>query len=137
MNAQEYLNQINMLDTKIRNKTAELETYRNNLYSMRTSTDYGMKVQHSYDEDKITNLIGKITQAEDDINTMIDSLIEDKEKIINLIDRIDDADIYDVIHMRYVQYKTFSEIQKSKHYSDKWVYVLHRRGLKIIEKLIS
>lgn len=137
MNAKEYLGQIYYLDVKIKDKSAELETYRSNLYSIKTSTDYGMKVQHSYDEDKIANLINKITDTEDEINSMIDSLILDKVHIISTIDRIKEADVYDVLHKRYVQYKSFPEIADETHHSFRWVFNQHRKGLEQIEKLIS
>lgn len=138
MNARQYLDQVRNLDTRINNKVSELTGLRSNLFSIRSSGDLSVdRVQQSHDHDQVAALIAKIIDEESEINSMIDLLVDKKKEIIKVIEQIDDTDIYDVIHKRYVQFMRWEKISDAKHMSDQWLFELHNRGLKIIQNYLN
>ena len=95
------LNTDNLIDVKL----AEVNELRRRLTDVK-SPSFGDRVQATKDPDKITLVIGKIIELENEINADIDKLIDDKKTCRELIERLQ-SNVYKVILYRiYFEGKT-------------------------------
>ena len=102
------LNTDNLIDVKL----AEVNELRRRLTDVK-SPSFGDRVQATKDPDKITLVIGKIIELENEINADIDKLIEDKKTCRELIERLQ-SNVYKVILYRiYFEGKTLKTLANS------------------------
>lgn len=66
----------------------------------------------------------------------ITKLEAEREKVIKTIERLKEED-YDVLHMIYVQYKTFQEVAADRGISRRKVDSIHGRALAHVETIIN
>ena len=135
MNAKMYLMQIKQADIRINNKIAEKQA----LYAMATKVTPTLSFDKggSGTSDKIGNIVAKIADIEQEINSMIDQYYDLKNKIIHQIELLDDDRYYNILHKRYVQYKDFSLIASDMCYEYKSIINLHGKALRAFEKIIN
>lgn len=136
MNAKEYLEEIEKNDRLIQNKIAELQQLRC-LASSAGATTNGEAVQSSKSGDRLASLVVKIVDLENEINDKIDSYITLKNEHIKVIEQVNDALLYDILHKRYVQYKAFVEIAESEGYTYDYILECHQKALKIVRNIIN
>lgn len=60
-----------------------------------------------------------------------------QDEIRKMIDRIDDPAVMQVLSARYISYMPWREIAERLHYSERAVYKIHRKGLRIVEQFIE
>lgn len=102
------LNTDNLIDTKL----AEVNELRRRLTDVK-SPSFGDRVQATKDPDKITLVIGKIIELENEINADIDKLIDDKKTCRELIERLQ-SNVYKVVLYRiYFEGKTLKTLANS------------------------
>ena len=102
------LNTDNLIDVKL----AEVNELRRRLTDVK-SPSFGDRVQATKDPDKITLVIGKIIELENEINADIDKLIDDKKTCRELIERLQ-SNVYKVILYRiYFEGKTLKTLANS------------------------
>lgn len=102
------LNTDNLIDAKL----AEVNELRRRLTDVK-SPSFGDRVQATKDPDKITLVIGKIIELEDEINADIDKLIDDKKTCRELIERLQ-SNVYKVVLYRiYFEGKTLKTLANS------------------------
>lgn len=136
MNAVEYLNQVKMCDTKIKNKMLEKEQW----FTLATKTTCpadGERVQSSGSPDKMSDAVARMIEVDKEIDEMIDSFVDLKQEIIKTIEQVNDPMLYDVLHMIYIQYMKPSEVSHSLNYTYQWIKELHDRGLEKIQMLLD
>lgn len=134
MTIKEYLQEVELLDERIKNKQVEL--YQ--LWCLATSITSAPDkepIQNSGVSDKVGNTVAKITALSEEINQMIDHFIDEKEKRIKLIETLDNALEYTVLHKHYIQYKTFTLIAEEMGYSYDYILEVHPKALKKLENL--
>ena len=136
MTADEFLSQIERADTLINGKCSELYRLRCLATSVTVPTDREA-VQTSGVSDKVGSTVAKIVDLQNEINDMIDDYIDTMNKCIGVIEMLTNSLQYKIIHMHYVQYKTYSEIEEELNYSHTWVMEVRREALKNIEKIIN
>jgi hypothetical protein len=68
---------------------------------------------------------------------MIDEYIDTRNKCIGVIEQLKDTLQYKVIHMRYVEYKSYVEIEDELNYSHQWIMEVRRNALREIERIIN
>lgn len=136
MNAKEYLQQLNRLNTVINQKIKEVEDLRLKARSI-SGIDYSKdKVQICPSGDApFVNMTNHIVDLEAEIHREIDEFVNEKHKIINQIQRLRDSDEINVLHKRYVEFLTFEKIADDMHYSIRNIHYIHGRGLKNFEEL--
>lgn len=134
MTTKEYLAQIRRLDMQIQNKLSDVYKLKTMACSVNIS-DSGERVKTSGDKDRLGNAVAKIVDLEKEIDSMVDSFVSKRKRIIEQIDNISDDDEYNVLSMRYVGGKTFDEIAKATNWSIRKVFSIHGKALQDFEKL--
>lgn len=132
MTAKEYLEQIELMDTKINNKLVELYQLRCLTTSITAPTDKEA-VQTSGNKDKIGSIVAKIVDLENEINSMIDDFITIKQGCISTIEKINNPLLYNILHKHYVQYKSLVEIANEENYSYQYIVEAHGSALKAVK----
>ncbi len=136
MTADEFLKQIERADTLIDSKLSELYRLRCLVTSITVPTDREA-IQTSGVSDKVGNTVAKIVDLENEIDDMIDEYIDTRNKCIRVIEQLTDPLQYAIIHKRYVQYKSYAEIEDETNYSHQWIMEVRRKALREIDRIIN
>lgn len=130
MNAKEYLNQLKLLDIRIKQKIEELESLKSTAASL-SSVDYTKDpVQTSRSgEAPYVQTVNKMIDLSMEINREIDIFADKKHQIIGQIQGLLDADEVDLLYRRYIQYLTFEKIADKMNYSMRHIFTIHRSAL--------
>lgn len=129
MKAKEYLQQIRSLDIKINNRIKQREDLLSRITSMSLATADPDRVQTGRNFDPLGSDMAKYLDMEREINVMIDSLIDLKDKIIGQIHQLPDPAHIDLLYKRYVEYKTWELIAVEMNYTIRWIHCLHGQAL--------
>lgn len=97
MTTKEYLEQIMKYDLMIQNKIAEISQLRGMACNVSVKSDKD-RIQSSSEKDKIGNMVVKIV----DVENAVTGIVEKRKRIIDQIESISDADMYDVLAKRYI-----------------------------------
>ena len=120
------LKEIKRIELLIDRKREQLERTRSLAESMTTRLKVtGIKGTAEREDARL-----RIIELEEEISRQIDKLIDTKLEVMKIIDDIDNADVADILYMRYFEHMKWEEIANRKHYSLDWVFKLHREGLK-------
>lgn len=133
MTTKEYLQQIEVFDSKINQKKAELHDLR--LLSTSTGAmNYDAdRVQTSPTGDGLLNKVARIVDLENEIDDDVMQLIELKHKVINEIHVLTDVRYIDILFKRYVEIKNFEKIAVEMDYNYDYVRELHVLALNAFE----
>lgn len=134
--AQIYLEQVEKLDTRIKNKLIEQRQWRDIALGITAGME-GARVQSSGAKSKIADAIDRCVDMEADIDSLVDSLVEKKKEVIQTIEQLDSAIEYNVLHMRYIQFKTIQEIADYYGYEYGWATTTHGRALKNLQEILN
>ena len=107
--AKNYLLEIQRLDALIRCKTAEIRQLRELAYNI-TPQLTSDPVTTSKNNDKIGGIVAKIVDLQNEKDISVDNLFDVKNERIAVIDKVQDPQQLELLHKRYVQYKTLKEI---------------------------
>ena len=128
------MQRLKKLDIKINQKIKELEDLKVTARSVK-SIDYSKeRVQSSSStEAPFVKTIEKINILENEINAKIDEFVDEKDKIINQIQGLENSKYVDVLYKHYVEFKDFKAISKEMNYSHSYIKELHRDALQKFE----
>ena len=138
MTAEEFLGQIKKIDTVIDNKLIEVKQWKDRATSTTTILTPD-KVQASGSQQKMADSVERWLDLEREINDEIDRLIKVKKQVIVILEKLTDAEQYDVLHKLYVQHKDFPSVQAvadSVGRSVSWANARRNTGLLNIEKIL-
>lgn len=131
MTAKEYLSQYKHLNVEIYLKQEQVKKLRETAESvshMLMSVDGN--TPHS---DKIGHTIAKLADTENEILSLIDSLLTVEKKIERVIESVENLKLRQLLILRYIDDKKWKEIADIMHINDlKWIYKLHRKALQEI-----
>ena len=131
-----YLQQIRLYDSHISTKLEDLHHLKEMVTKI-TSTLKDDVVSGGGNQDKLGDAIAKIVDLEAEIDRDINRYVAAKQKISATLDKLTDPDQLQVLHKRYVQYKTWEQIAYDTGFSYRWVCTLHGRALQEIEKILT
>ena len=134
--AKSYLLQVERLDARIANKLIERQQWRDIALGI-TANIGGERVQSSGSQQKMSEAIEKCLDMEKEINSLIDELIETKEKVIDTIEKIYSPTEYKILHMRYIQHISLKEIAIKLNREYSWVTTTHGRALKSVQNILD
>lgn len=134
--AQIFLEQVEKLDVRIRNKLIEKQQWKDIALGITASTE-GERVQSSGSQSKMENAIIKCVDMEAEIDRLVDELVETKKKVIQVIESLDNAVEYDVLHRRYIQHQDLQEIADHYGYEYGWATTTHGRALKGVKDILE
>ncbi|NTW70655.1 MAG: DUF1492 domain-containing protein [Eubacteriaceae bacterium] len=136
MKAKEYLSQAFRLDERINTKLEQAEYVK--ALSMKTTSCFGSeKISGGKTRSPIENAVCKLLMLEDEINSDIDQLIGLKLEIQTTISKIDSRLYRLILEQRYLEGKKWVEISSILEYDLRWIYRLHVKALKEIDKVIA
>jgi hypothetical protein len=134
--SKEFLKQVEKLDLRIKNKLIEQVQWREVALGITANMD-GERVQSSGGKSKLANAIDKVVDMEYEIDSLIDELIDKKKEVIAIIERLDSATEYNVLHLRYIQYMSLQDIADQYGRDYGWVTTCHGRALKNVQLLLD
>lgn len=134
--AQVYLEQVEMLDAIIRNKLIERKQWREVAMSITANMD-GERVQSSGARSKMADAVDKCVDMEAEIDALVDRLIETKKDIVQTIEMLYSPIEYNVLHMRYIQFKDFYEIAEKYKKDYGWATTTHGRALTHVQEILD
>ncbi len=85
--------------------------------------------------DKIPNGIARITDLQDKLNQKIDTICQEKQRVIDIIYKITDGNYRKLLFERYINYKSFEKIADEMSYSYPHICRLHGHALQQIDAL--
>jgi len=137
MKAKEYLHRLQRLDTVINQKLNELSDLKVILTSV-SSMDYSKeRVQTSLSGDaSFVKIIDKMSTLEEEINAEIDRFVDEKHRIINQIQSLQNSIYIQVLYKRYVEFKNFDIIAGEMRYTYQYILSIHGYALKEFQKKI-
>ena len=136
MDAKEYLKQVEKLDLRIKNKLIEQQQWKDIALGITANMD-GERVQSSGSKDKMASAVERCVDIEMEIDNLVDNLIGTKKKVIQTIEELYSPIEYNVLHLRYIQFKDLQEI--ADHYGKEygWATTTHGRALKNVQMILD
>lgn len=136
MKSKEYLQQLKRLDELIDQKNKEVDDLRHRATSV-GSLDYSKdRVQTSPSGDApYANIVARIIDLSAEVDAEIDRFVDEKHKIINQIQQLQNVDEMTVLHKRYIEYLSFEKIAVDMNYTIRNIYFIHGRALQSFEKM--
>ena len=129
MNVKAYLQQIKVLDTKIKQKEEQIEYLKEaagGAGAIRYDKD---KVQTSCSDSKLESMIIQYMTLEQEVQEEKLKFEQARQIIINQIQELNDDRYINVLFKRYVEYKSYELIAVELSYSFDYVKELHRDSL--------
>ena len=133
--AKEYLERIKWYDVMIDSKLEELERL-NSLVKRITPVMSATSGAGGGNQDKLGDTVAKIVDLRAEIDKETDSFIDLKREATSLLVQIGKPEYYQILHKRYIQYKSLEKIAGELNYSWRWVCKLHGRALQAFEKVL-
>ena len=75
--------------------------------------------------------------AEDYILQSVQRLKAEKREIISVIEQVDSPIFYNVLHMKYIQYKSLQEIADKYKRSYDWIKTTHGRAIAAVQRILD
>lgn len=134
MSAKEYLQQLKRLDTVINQKIEELKNLRSTIYGV-GSIDYSKeRVQTSQSANApFVKAADRIADLEIEINQEIDNFVDEKHKIINQIQGLQNINHINLLFKRYVEFKSLEVIAVEMNFTYQYTRRLHGTALQDFE----
>lgn len=133
MTAKEYLGQAYRIDQRIKNKTEQLNSFRELAVNVSsTISDYPSKGTRNVH--RLENTIVKIVDMENQIKADIDRLINLKIEITNAIASVNDEHCRMVLELHYLQFKSWTDIAFEMNYSPRQISRIKDKAHKQIEE---
>lgn len=134
--AQVYLEQVERLDARIKNKLIEKQQWKDIALGITANMD-GERVQSSGSKNKLGNAVERCVDIETEIDNLIDNLIETKKDVIRTIEAVYNPTWYRLLHAKYIQFKGLSEIADDFNKNYEWAKCNHKRALAVVQKLLN
>jgi hypothetical protein len=138
MQAKQYLSQIKWLDSIIKVKLQQVEELRATATKITgfISLDK-IFIQETKPKDTTSELVCKIVDLENEINSHIDKLIDTKREAIRKIELLNSSEYKLLLTLRYISLKSWEEIAVDMHYTFQWIHKIHKKSLIEFEELIK
>lgn len=129
MTPKQYLNQIQILDVRIRHRIEQLDELKALTAGIRSPVMNADRVQTSPD-DRMLSIISKWVDKERQINALVDRYVDIKDRIISEINSLDDPRFVRILYRRYVRYDSLTVIAADMGYEYKWLCRMHGDALR-------
>lgn len=134
--AQKMLERVEMLDTIIENKLIEQRQWKELALSI-TANMGGERVQSSGSQSKMADAVAKCIDMEEEIAVAVDNLIAEKQKVVRTIEQLYSPTEYKILHMRYIQHISLTDIADKLRREYTWVTTTHGRALKSVQNILD
>ena len=134
--AKSFLRQVEKLDVMITNKLIEQQQWRDIALGITANMD-GERVQSSSPKSKMAEALNKVVDMGAEIDALIDRLIDTKSRVISTIEQLESPTEYNVLHMKFVQLKSLSEIAESYGKDYTWATTVNGRAIASLQKILD
>ena len=135
-NAKTYLQKIKLYDVQINSKLEELAKLKD-MTTKITPTLSGDVVSGSRSQDKLGDAVGKIVDLEAEIDRRIDALCDLKRNAMELLDKLQNPNHYEILHKRYFQFKSLEQISVDMGYSYRNICYIHGKALQAMTAIMN
>ena len=136
MNALDFLKQYRACMVRIKKLEEQIQEL-SDLMSHITPEMSSERVQSSHPPDKIGQLVAKkvdlVTQLMGEIATAF-GVMNDIEEVI---DQVEPVGYQMILQKKYIEGKTWEQVAREVCYDPSWVWVLHRRALAEVDKILA
>lgn len=136
MTAKEYLSQARHLDDRINTKLQQISQL-NNLATNVTAAMTGMPRSASQPTSRMANAVDKIVDLQAEINADIDTLVDLKRAIADLIRSVPNTDQQTVLEKRYLCFQSWEQIAVDMAYSLHYLYKVHASALDYCDSILK
>ena len=136
MTAKEYLSQAWNIDRRINDKLAHAAQLRDMATNV-SAVISDMPKSPSPNNQRMENIIARLTDTEEEINVDIDHLVSLKLEIMNTIWQVADENAQMVLERRYHSFKSWEDIAADMSVSIRWVHKIHAKALDEVEKILE
>ena len=134
--AKAYLQKIRLYDVQINSKIEELEKLRS-MTTKITPTLSGDVVSGSRSQDKLGDAGARIVDLEAEIDRRIDTLCDLKRNAMELLDKLQNPNHYEILHKRYFQFKSLEQISVDMGYSYRNICYIHGKALQAMTVVMN
>jgi DNA-directed RNA polymerase specialized sigma24 family protein len=135
--AQIFLERVEMFDAIVENKLIEQRQWRE-LAENITANIEGERVQTSMTStSKMADAVIKCVMMEDEIAKAVDKLIAEKRKVTHTLEKLYSPTEYKILHMRYIQHISLTDIAEKVNKEYTWVTTNHGRALKHLQNILE
>jgi hypothetical protein len=135
MTAKEFLMRANRIDTCINTKLDQVSSLRE-LACKATSTLSGTPPGGSRDAHRMEDIIAKMIDLENEINSDIDELVDVKKQVMAVIKRVPGAELRSLLEMKYLCNRTWEDIADALDYGLRQINRMHGCALERVEALL-
>lgn len=136
-NAQVYLEEVELLDARIKNKLIEQTQWKEIALSI-TANMEGERVKSSTTtKSKMADAVAKCVDMEREIDSLIDYLIDLKKDVISTLEMLDNATEYKLLHLRYIQYVPLKDIADMWDWEYTNVTTTHGRAITSVQRILD
>lgn len=134
--AKRYLQQIKLYDSHINTKIEEVHHLKAIAMKI-TPTLKQDVVSGGGSQDKLSEAVAKIVDLEAEIDREIDRYVNAMRNISAMIDTLSDPDQLQVLHKRYVQFKTWEQIACDMNMTYRNVCYIHGKALLAVNEIMK
>ncbi len=127
--AKSRLRLVGKIDRLINNKLKEIDRLKEIATSV--SNPLSPNLAKSGNDDKIGTIITKIIDYQEDVAAQIDYYIDLKKQIVAEIESIESVEAMQLLYLKYIDGKTWKEIEIDMQISRAWMFRLH--GIALIK----
>jgi DNA-directed RNA polymerase specialized sigma subunit len=131
-----YLKRISVLDKNINDKMERLYELRLEMTGVQ-AISYSEKVQTSCSGDKIGDVVAKVIDTECEVDSLIDIMAEEKQRIANQISLLSNTRHKEVLYLKYIELRSISEIAEMLEITVRGVKKAHRKALEDFGKTLD
>ena len=136
MKAEEFLNQIFVLNKKIKAAQNEVDVLRTLLTNMSKELQPD-PVQISKSQDPLGDSVVKIIELECEINKMIDEYVDNIKVFTKVIDKIQNPKEVELLNLRYIQGESWTDIARQWKNSNTWVHEIKKSAFDSVQKILD
>ena len=136
MRAKEFLSQAYLLDQRIKCKSEQIRRL-NELATNCSATLTGMPGNPNRGGSAMADAVCEIIDLENEIAADADKLVQTMRGIIEVINKVENAELRILLEQRYLCGATWEKIAIDMDYGLRYVHCLHKKALKAVEPLIS
>ena len=128
-----YRSRIERLDKMIENKLCEITRLRSMATSVSVPIDKE-RVQTSGEPDRLGEAVAKIIDLERETDEIVDKFVDERKRLIEQIDSIDNTNYYQILTCRFVQCEKLKALPYKLDMSERRFYGLYNEALKEFER---
>lgn len=135
--AQRFLERVEMIETIIENKLTEQRRWKELALSITANMSSENVQSSNKSTSKMADAVIKCIAMEGEIAEAVDKLIAEKQKVIQTIESLYSPTEYKILHLRYIQHISLTDIADKLNKEYSWVTTTHGRALKSVQNILN